>query len=117
MTTRWQVRTKILGPPVILLLLALTAGAAPPLLLIPAEIRPNGQYVKFAPETTCKSVVYVGLDKVEPLPQDLLRDGRIFLLDTRGLAAGRYRFAAVGAAADGEQARADFVIVIGDAPG
>lgn len=88
-------------------------AAAPPTLEIPAENRPSGQYVTIAPKTDAVAVTYVGLDGLDPVPSQLLRDGRVFLLDSRGLKDGRYRFVAVGAGKTGEQARVDFVVVIG----
>lgn len=105
-------------PPSILLTLlaALVAAAAPPALVVPDEVRPTGQYVRVSPKTDAVAVAYVGLDGVEPIPSDVLKDGRLFLLDARGLAPGRYRFAAVAASKEGEQARADFVVVIPGPP-
>src|SRR5262245_34419350 len=74
---------------------------------------PSGQYVSFTPDTDAKSVVYVGLDGVDPFPTSELKDPRRFLLSTRGLAEGKYRFAAIAASATGEQTRVDFVVVLG----
>jgi hypothetical protein len=85
----------------------------PPHIKIDPEIRPTGQYVSFVPDTDAVSILYVGLDGVDPLPSALLKDPRTFVLDTRGLAQGRYRFAAVGASAEGQQARTDFAVVVG----
>ncbi len=107
--------SRLLSAP-LALLLAAVALAQPPSIEIPAEIRPAGQYVRVSPKTDAVAVAYVGLDGLDGVPSDLLKDGRLFLLDTRGLARGRYRFAAVAAGKTGEQARADFVVVIGDAP-
>lgn len=100
----------------LLLLIPSLAFADPPKLVIPAEIRPAGQYVSLLPDTDAVSITYVGLSGVDPIPSAWLRDGRQFALDTRGLAVGRYSFAAVGASKTGEQARADFVVVIGTPP-
>lgn len=102
--------------PLILLLACPALWGAPPALKIDPEVKPAGQYARFTPGGDCVAVLYVGLSGVDPLPSDVLKDGRMFLLDTRGLAAGRYRFAAVGSSDKGEQARADFVVVVGDAP-
>jgi hypothetical protein len=99
-----------------IILIVSIASAAPPSLKIPAEIKPSGQYAELLPETDAVSVTYVGQSGIEPIPARWLSDKRVFLLDTRGLSAGRYKFAAVAASKDGEQARADFVLVIGDAP-
>lgn len=99
-----------------LLLLAPLAWGQPPALEIPSEVRPAGQYCTLVPKTDAVSVSYVGLSGLDPVPSSLLKDARTFLLDTRGLAVGRYRFAAVGASKTGEQARADFDVVIGTPP-
>lgn len=99
-----------------LLLTASVALADPPTLDIPAEVKPSGQYVTLAPKTDAVAVTYVGLDGVDPIPSAVLKDGRLFLLDTRGLAAGRYRFTAVAASKAGEQTRTDFAVVVGTPP-
>jgi hypothetical protein len=91
------------------------ALAVPPQLEIPAEVKATGFYVRFTPKTDADSVIYVGLDGIEPFPSDELRDPRRFLMPVMGLKAGRYKFAAVGAKG-GEQTRVDFVVVIGDVP-
>lgn len=99
--------------------LALSAAsvlADPPALEVPAELRPAGQYAELAPKTDAVSVAYVGLDGVDPIPARVLKDPTVFLLDTRGLVKGRYRFAAIAASQTGEQVRRDFVLVVGDAP-
>lgn len=88
----------------------------PPKLEIPAEIRPSGQYAIYQPKTDAVSVVYVGLDGIEPLPAELLRDGRTFVLDCRGLPKGRFRFVAVAAGKNGYQVKTNFVLNTGDAP-
>lgn len=107
---RWPMRYATL-----LLLFASPAFAAPPLIDIPPEVRPAGDYVLHMPKTDATSVTYVGLSGVDAFPSGLLKDPRMFALQTRGLQPGRYRFAAV-AAKDGEQARTDFVVLVGDAP-
>jgi hypothetical protein len=99
-----------------LVLAALAVRAEPPSLKIDSEHRPTGQYVRFTPDTDAKSVIYVGLDGIDPFPSEELKDSRRFLLNTRGLAPGRYRFAAVAAGATGEQTRADFAVMIGPVP-
>lgn len=96
----------------LVLLLAAPVMAAPPKLTIPAEVKPTGQYAVVTPESDAASIVYVGLDGLEPFPAALLADKRVFVLDTFGKKAGRYRFAAVAASKDGEQARADFTLII-----
>ncbi len=100
----------------LLLVLAAPLGAQPPRLVIPPEVRPSGQYLTIVPETDAVSIVYVGLSGIEPIPTQFLSDKRAFLLDSYGKPAGRYRFTAVAASKTGEQARADFVAVLGDAP-
>lgn len=99
-----------------LLLIPGAALAAPPKLVIPAEVRPAGQYVALVPETDAVSVLYVGLDSIDPFPSAFLKDPRSFLLDCYGKPAGRYRFAAVGASKTGEQVRTDFAVLIGPQP-
>lgn len=99
-----------------LFLLAGSVFADPPRLAIAAEVKPTGQYVELLPDTDAVSVTYVGLSSVEPIPARWLNDKRVFLLDTRGLATGRYKFIAVGASKTGEQAVAAFVVVLGEAP-
>ena len=90
--------------------LAASALAAPPKLTIPAEVKPVGGYVRFTPDTDAVSVVYVSLDGLDPFPSEELKDPRRFLLPVAGVKDGKYRFAAVAASKDGEQARADFVV-------
>jgi hypothetical protein len=101
-----------------LLVAVVPAWAEPPKLVVPAELKPAGDYATFAPstaDTTAKAVTYVGLSGVEPFPSAFLKDSRAFVLPVRGLAAGRYKFRAVGSLND-EHATADFVVVVGDAP-
>lgn len=93
--------------------LAGVAMGAPPALDVPAEVRPAGGYARFTPKTEAVTVLYIGLDGIDPFPSEELKDGRRFLLPVAGVKPGRYRFAAVGAK-DGEQTRADFVVVVGD---
>lgn len=101
----------------VILFLAAPAWAAPPKLEIPSEVKPVGGYATMEPQTDAVSVWYVGLDGEEPVPSSVLANPKVFLFPTRGLPAGtRYRFAAVAAGATGEQTRADFAVVIGEAP-
>lgn len=90
--------------------------ATPPSLEVPTEVKPAGEYVRFTPKTDGTSVVYVGLSGLDPFPTEELKDGKRFLLHTRGVAPGRYKFAAVAANKDGEQTRQDFEVVIGNPP-
>jgi hypothetical protein len=108
---RWRAAAALVG----VLLAAAIAGANPPRLNIPAEIKAVGDYVTLTPDTDAKAVTYVGQSGVEPFPSAFLRDPRAFILSTRGLAAGRYHFVAVGTLND-EQASAGFVVVVGEAP-
>lgn len=99
-----------------LMLLASPLWAAPPTVKIDPEVKPSGQYVTFLPGGDAVNVLYVGLSGVDPIPSGVLKDGRMFLLDTRGLREGRYKFTAVGASKEGEQTRVDFVVVVGNVP-
>lgn len=105
-----------LAPLLLALVFPALLWAAPPTVTIEAEVKPSGQYVTVTPKGDAVSVVYVGLSGVDPLPSAILKDPRMFVLDTRGMPAGRYKFAAVGSSKEGEQARVDFVVVVGDAP-
>lgn len=96
-------------------LAAMPLLAAPPAVDIPAEVRPAGQYVTLSPKTEAVAITYIGLSGIEPLPAVMLKDPRMFLLDTRGLAEGRYKFVAVASLKD-EHTRVDFDVVIGIAP-
>lgn len=97
----------------VLALVASSCLAAPPALEIPAEVRPAGEYVRFSPKTDALGITYVGLSGLDPFPSEELKDNKRFLLHVRGIAEGRYKFAAVGSSADGEHTRVDFVVVIG----
>lgn len=98
-------------------IIAASLAAAPPKLTIPSEVRPSGQYAVMVPETDAVSVLYIGLDGIDPIPPQLLNDKRTFALDCYGKTPGAYRFVAVGAGKDGEQVRTDFILVVpGKAP-
>lgn len=90
--------------------------AAPPKLEIPAEVKPVQGYVTVEPVTDAASVTYVALDGVFPFPSKLLKDPRTFVLPAGGLKEGRYRFVAVAASKEGDQATAEFTAVIGAPP-
>jgi hypothetical protein len=92
------------------------SAAAPPALKVPAEVKAEGEYVVVVPETDAVSVLYVALSGAESFPAAMLKDGKSFVLPVRGLAAGRYKFAAVAAGKTGEQARADFTVIVGTPP-
>ena len=98
------------------LLAAAAALAAPPALGIPPEVKPVQGYARVSPKTDAVSVVYVALDGLFPFPSEELKDARRFVLPTTGVKAGRYRYVAVAASKGGEQATAEFVVVVGDAP-
>lgn len=100
----------------LLLLIPSVLLAAPPRLIIPDEVRPNGQYVDFVPDTDAVSVTYVGLSGVDSFPSNRLSDHRAFLLSVYGLAQGQYKFSAIASSKDGEQARKDFTVLIGTSP-
>ncbi len=99
-----------------LLVLSCALLAAPPAIDIPEEVKPAGQYVNLLPKTDATSVLYIGMSGIDPVPSAVLKDSRTFLLDTRGLQAGRYRFVAVAAGKDGEQVRKDFTVIVGEVP-
>jgi len=92
------------------------ALAAPPNLDIPADVKPVGGYVRFTPKTDAVSVVYIALDDADPFPSEELKDPRRFLLHTRGMNPGKYRFVAVAAGGTGEQSRAEFTVTIPGTP-
>ncbi len=81
-------------------------------LTIPAETRATSDYVRIVPTTNAAAVLYFGLSGVDPFPSELLKDGRVFCLPVRGLAAGRYKFIGVGTLSD-SQVRADFAVIVG----
>jgi hypothetical protein len=91
---------------------SLFAAADPPPLVMPADLSPVSGYVRFTPQTTAKAVTYVPLDDAAPVPADLLRDPRVFLLPVNGLKDGAYRFVAVASLND-EHAVVSFTIRIG----
>lgn len=100
----------------VLAIFAVTSAVAQgPDLGIPGELIPTGQYATLQPKTEAKAITYIGRSGIDPLPSAFLADKRWFLLDTRGLAAGRYLFTAVGSL-DDEHTRVDFAVVIGVAP-
>jgi len=87
-------------------------GFAGPPLKIPSDLKPVAGYVRFTPETTAKSVVYIPLDAAYPFPSEELKDPRRFILPVIGLKDATYRFAAVGTL-DDEQTVAFFSVTIG----
>jgi len=99
----------------LLCLLSATAFAEPPKVDIPPEVRPSGQYVMLSPRTEAVTITYVGLSGIEPIPSAVLKDPRTFLLDTRGMAEGRYKFVAIASLKD-EHTRVDFEVLVGNNP-
>lgn len=93
------------------------ATADPPdLSEFPAEIKPDGQYAKYIPKVDAKSIIYVGLDGIEPFPPEFLPKKTEFILDVYGKPAKVYRFSAIASSGSGEQARKDFTVTIGIPP-
>jgi hypothetical protein len=99
----------------LLLVLCSTAFAAPPVVDIAPEIQATSEYVTVQPKTDAVAITYVAQSGVEPFPSVMLKDPRTFVLPTRGLAVGRYKFVAV-ASLDDEHTRVDFVVVVGKPP-
>jgi len=97
----------------LLILCNLQSFAAPPKLEIPTELKPTGDYVTHKPKTDAVSIIYVGLSGIDAFPSEFLKDSRDFILPTRGIPTGVYKFSAVAASATGEQVRQDFTVVIG----
>ncbi len=97
------------------ILLSAPIWAAPPAVDIPPEVHPAGQYAMLSPKTEAAAITYIGLSGIEPLPAVMLKDPRMFLLDTRGLPVGSYKFVAVASLRD-EHTRVDFAVVIGTPP-
>lgn len=93
-------------------LLAPFAWAEPPPLKIPADLKPVAGYIRFTPETTAKSVLYLALDDAYPFPSEELKDTRRFILPVMGLKDGTYRFFAIGSLND-EMSVTPFSVVIG----
>lgn len=89
--------------------------AEPPTIDIRSEIEAKGDVVNFTPKTDAKTVIYIGLSGVDPLPPEILKDPRTFVLYTRGLKAGYYKFIAI-AVKDNEVTRQDFIIRKGTPP-
>lgn len=70
--------------------------AQPPKLEIESVIEAKGDYVTFSPVSDAAVITYIGLSGVEPFPSDMLKDGKSFILPTRGLKPSSYRFVAIG---------------------
>lgn len=100
----------------LLLLVVSCCALAGPELDIPAEIQATDEYVIMTPKGDCKSVTYVGQSGVSPFPSTLFEDKRVFVLPVRGLAAGRYRFTAVGSRDDQHTTKPFVVVIPGSAP-
>jgi len=89
--------------------------SAPPTLTIPPEVKPVNGYAIVAPATDCKTVTYIGMSGIYPLPSMLLADKRMFVLPTQGLSQGMYKFTAVGSLND-DHAVVEFVVNVGTGP-
>lgn len=109
-------RNGLLSLAVLALAAAPNAWAEPPKLEIKAELTPKNGFVIYTPPADVVSIKYKSLSGLVPFPAEILKDARSLVISTEGKAKGRYKFYAVGANAKGEQADADFEIVIGDAP-
>lgn len=100
------------------LLSCATALGAPPTVDVPRELIPLGEYAQLQPKTDAKAITYVPLSGVEPFPSQFLNDKRAFILPTRGLAPGSYRFRGVASLND-EHTVFEFSVIVGgkkDAP-
>lgn len=101
-------------------LLVLTAGlaaAAPPATFeVPKDPKPVAGYFRFTPKTDAKGVTYVGLDGIDPFPNEELVDKRRFLLPVAGMKPGKaYRFRAVASLLD-EHASFEFSVALDGPP-
>lgn len=106
---------KWLGAICVALSMSAICFAEPPTIDIRSEIEAKGDVVTFTPKTDAKTVIYIGLSGVDPLPPEILKDPRTFVLYTRGLKVGYYKFIAI-AVKDNEVTRQDFIIRKGTPP-
>lgn len=106
---------KWLGAICVALSMSAICFAEPPTIDIRSEIEAKGDVVTFTPKTDAKTVIYIGLSGVDPLPPEILKDPRTFVLYTRGLKVGYYKFIAI-AVKDNEVTRQDFIIKKGTPP-
>lgn len=85
---------------------------------LPETVGRENSYLIIKPETNAKSVVYVGLDQINPIPNKYLNNQTIFILDASCVKPGTYKFVAVAADDSGNQTRFDFKlnIKVEDAP-
>lgn len=86
--------------------------SAPPEVTIPKDTVAVGDYVVITPTTTAKAITYVGLSGVDPFPSVMLKDPKAFILPTRGLPNGVYRFVGVASLND-EHAQFTFNVRVG----
>lgn len=86
--------------------------AEPPKLEIDSQIVTKGDYLTITPKTDAKTIVYIGLSGVDPLPSDLLKDSKTFLLFTALLKEGEYEFSAIAIKQD-EYTRVNFKVIKG----
>ena len=89
-----------------------TLLAAPPTVDIPANTKASGQYVIITPKTDAKGISYVGMSGVDPIPNILLQDKRVFVFDTYGKPEGTYKFKGIASLND-EHTPFDFTVTIG----
>lgn len=100
---------------VVVLLLAFSVQAEPPTVTIPPETIAKSDYVIIVPETNAKAITYIGMSGVDPVPSELMKDAKMFALQTRGLKDGRYTFIGVATLND-EQKRFQFAVIVGKPP-
>lgn len=98
-----------------LLLFSGISLAQPPKLEIESVIEAKGDYVTLSPISDAAVIVYVGLSGIEPFPSDMLKDGKSFILPTRGLKPASYRFVAI-AVRQNEYTRKEFTVKVPGVP-
>lgn len=86
--------------------------SSPPEVTIPKDTLATGDYVVLTPTTTAKTISYVGLSGVDPFPSSMLKDPKSFILPTRGLPNGTYRFVGVASLND-EHTQFSFNVKVG----
>ena len=96
--------------------LATSIGAAPPELVLPAEVAGQpGEFVMVPAKTTGKAVSWKAIDPgLNLFPVILLKDSKTAVVTASR--PGRYRLLAVTAAGDEVSPIAETIVVIGDAP-
>lgn len=79
---------------------------------LPETVERENSYLIIKPETNAKSVVYIGLDQINPIPNKFLNNPTIFILDASCVKPGTYKFVAVAADSSGNQTKFDFKLNI-----